>query len=89
MHLRTLGDIRPRSGYTDAHRDACDEEAAQQHGEVHAEHHHQHAQHIDQQVVGEDELTSEPIGQETTDDGTDGGTQCVLSQPRCISLSPK
>ena len=73
----TLGDIRPRGRHADAHGDARDEEAAQQHGEVRGEHDDEHPQHVHQQVVGEDELAAELVGQEAADDGTDGCSQGV------------
>ena len=77
VHLRTLRDIGPRGGHTDTYRDTSYQESSQQHGEVHRQHDDEHTRHIHQQVVGKDELTTELIGQETTDDSTDGGTQRI------------
>ena len=77
VHLGTLADVGPRGRYAHADGDARDEEARQQHGEVDAEHDEQHARHIDQQVVGEDELAPVAVGQKAADDGADGGAQAV------------
>ena len=77
VHLGRLGDIGPRGRHTHADGDARNEESAQQHGEIHAQHDEQHTRHIDQQVVGEDKLSTVLVGQETTDDSTYGSTQTV------------
>ena len=77
VYLRRLRDVRPRGRNTNAYANARDKETAQQHGIAARQHDDEHAQHVDQQVVGEDELTSEFVSQETTDDGTDGCAQSV------------
>lgn len=75
--LGTLRDISPRSRNTHTHGDTRDEESAEQHREIDGKHHRQHTEHIDQQVVSEDKLTSILISQESADDGSYGSTQTV------------
>ena len=36
-----------------------------------------HAQHVNQEVIGVDELAPIFVGQKSADDGTEGGTQAV------------
>ena len=77
VDFRTLGDVRPRSRHTHAHGDTRKQESRQQHREIDRAHHHQHAEHIDEQVVCENELTPVLVCQKTADDSTDGGTETV------------
>ena len=77
VDLRRFRDIGPRGRNTHADADARDQESAEQHGEVDAEHDEQHTCHVDQQVIGEDELTAILVGQESADDGTKGSTKAV------------
>ena len=77
VDLRTLRDIGPGGGHTDAYRNTCDEESAQQHGEIDTADNECHTQHVDKEIIGVNELTSVLIGQETSDDGSDGCSQAV------------
>ena len=77
VDLGTFGDIGPRCGNADAYGDARDEETAEQHREIDAEHDGEHAEHIDEQIVGEDELAAILVGEESADDGTEGSAQTV------------
>ena len=77
VHLRTFGDICPRRRHAYADRYTREQKSRKQHGKVSGAHHQQHAEHIYEQVVSKDELTSVLVRQKSSDDCTNSRTEAV------------
>ena len=79
---RLLGDVGPRRRHARPHREAGDHEGQEQHPVADREDGQEHADHVEQQVVGVDELAAVAVAQPATDQRPACGAERVRTEGR-------